>query len=117
MRMFLDDGTSRRPLSQMSFMQSKQAAAIVDCIGRLYPQEGVDFDVEIVFKGENSPSVSMTIVPLTDKGEWWKRYVAEAIKIYPPSVENVGQPIEEEFKPEPDVSEKKDEVVDAEIVP
>ena len=72
-----NDGT-RVQLSNMSFQQTRQAAAIMDCIGRMIPQEGVDYDVEIIYKdGEYNPSLSMNIVAHTDKGEWWKRYIAE----------------------------------------
>jgi len=77
MHIFVNDAQGRRPVTQMSFPQTKQAAAIVDCIGRLIPQEGVDYDVEITFKGNYDPSVSMNIVPHTDKGEWWRKYVSE----------------------------------------
>ena len=115
MHAFVNGPEGRRPLSQLTFPQTKQAAAIVDCIGRLIPQEGVDYDIEVTFKGDYDPSVSMGIVPLTDKGEWWRRYVAEMIVKYPPSVENPDMSIPEEQEPEPSV-DKKEEVVDAEIV-
>lgn len=90
------DGKGRNPVSNMSFPQTKQAAAIMDCIGRLIPQEGVDYDVEVIFKGSYNPQVSMNIVALTDKGEFWKKYVMEMIKKYPPTVENPDQALPEE---------------------
>jgi len=88
MHIFVDDGNGRHSVTQMSFPQTKQAAAVMDCFGRLIPQEGVDYDVEITFKGSYNPSVSMNVVAHTDKGEWWKRYVMEMIKKYPPQVSN-----------------------------
>lgn len=91
-----EDGKGRKHVSNMSFPQTKQAAAIMDCIGRLIPQEGVDYDVEVIFKGSYNPSVSMNIVALTDKGEFWKKYVMEMIRKYPPTVENPDQALSEE---------------------
>lgn len=88
MRMSVVDGNGKKPLLQMSFMQARQAAAIMDCLGRLIPQEGVDYDVEIVFKGAHDPGVSMNISALTDKGEWWRQYVMKMINKYPPTAEN-----------------------------
>lgn len=85
----------QQPLKSMSFVQSKQAAAIMDGIARLIPQEGVDYDVCISFKGANDPSVSMNIVAYTDKGEWWKRYVGQMINKYPPVVEYKGERLPE----------------------
>lgn len=82
-------------VSEMSFHQAKQAAALMDCIGRLIPQEGVDYDVEILFKGAYDPKLSINIIPLTDKGEWWKRYVSEMIRKYPPSVSNPEEAIQD----------------------
>ena len=111
MRMLVDDGRGRSPLQKMSFPQTKQAAAIMDCIGRRIPQEGVDYDVEIIFNGPNDPNVSMNIAAHTDKGEWWRQYVMKMIKKYPPTVEN----------PEPsipiDTHEKNEEDSNEEIVP
>ncbi len=96
MHIFLESGGERKPISEMSFAQTKQAAAIMDCFGRLIPHEGVDYDVEITFKGDYNPSVGMNLVALTDKGEWWKRYASEMIKKYPPTAENPKEAIEEE---------------------
>lgn len=98
MHIFEDNGDGKgiKPVSNMSFPQTKQAAAIMDCIGRLIPQEGVDYDVEVIFKGSYNPSVSMNIVALTDKGEFWKKYVMEMIRKYPPMVENPDQALPEE---------------------
>ena len=96
MRIFVQDGGVKRPVTQMTLPQGKQAAAIMDCFGRLIPQEGIDYDVEITFKGAYSPSVSMGVVAHTDKGEWWKKYVLEMIKKYPPMVQNPDPSIPEE---------------------
>lgn len=96
MRMLVDDCGKRKPLHQMSFPQTKQAAAIMDCIGRLIPQEGIDYDVEIIFNGPNEPNVSMNISAHTDKGEWWKQYVMKMISKYPPTVDNPEEAIQEE---------------------
>ena len=99
----------QQPLKSMSFVQSKQAAAIMDGIARLIPQEGVDYDVCISFKGANNPSVSMDIIAHTDKGEWWKRYVAQIIKKYPPVVEYKGERLPESPSPSdfPDLGEEQ----------
>ena len=111
MRMLIDDGGARRPVAELSYMQSRQAAAIMDCVGRLIPQEGVDYDVDIIFRGEANENLSMNITPHTDKGEWWRRYVSEMMKKYPPRVENPEMSI-----PEEDSSPTEPEVVDAEVV-
>lgn len=107
MRMFLSDGGIVTPVSKMTIPQAKQAAAIMDCFGRLIPQEGVDYDVEITFKGSYSPSVSMGVVAHTDKGEWWKKYVMEMIKKYPPTVQN----------PEPSIPEDHESSSEGQEVP
>lgn len=96
MHIFVQDGGVKRPVTQMTIPQAKQAAAIMDCFGRLIPQEGVDYDVEITFKGSYSPSVSIGVVAHTDKGEWWKKYVLEMIKKYPPMVQNPDPSIPED---------------------
>ena len=95
MKVAIDYGTGKRPLHTMTTPQIKQAVAVMDCIGRLIPQEGVDYDVEIVFKDGNPYSVSMGVIALTDKGEWWKKYVLEMIKKYPPTIENPPEAIQE----------------------
>ena len=110
MKILEDANGKRRQVAQMSFAQTKQAAAIMDCIGRLIPQEGVDYDVEVIFKGSYNPQVSMNIVALTDKGEWWKKYVMEMIRKYPPTVENPEQSLPEEQQEKADEkSEEKEE--------
>lgn len=94
MKMMVEDGYDEkgerilRPLQQMSFQQTKQAAAIMDCIGRLIPHEGVDYDVEVIFRGAYDPNVSMNISAHNEKGEWWKRYVMDMMKKHPPTVNN-----------------------------
>ena len=107
-----DGGTT--PVKEMSYMQSRQAGAIADCIGRLIPQEGVDYDMVVIFNGEADDNVQMRITPLTDKGEWWRGYVAEMIKKYPPNVENPDMSIPEDG--EDASSQDKPEVIDAEVV-
>ena len=102
MRLLINDGSGAQEIEELSFQQGKQASAIMDSIGRMIPQEGVDYDVEIIFKSKYDPSVSMNIVSHTDKGEWWKRYVMEMIRKYPPTVENPPQAIEND--PNPDKS-------------
>ena len=103
------DGKGRKPVAKMSFPQTKQAAAIMDCIGRLIPQEGVDYDVEVIFKGAYNPQVSMNIVALTDKGEWWKKYVMEMIRKYPPTVENPEQSLPAELAEKEEPGEEEDQ--------
>lgn len=95
MTLLKDDGNGKVPIRELSFVQSRQAAAIMDCIGRLIPHEGVDYDVEIIFKDKNSPSVSLNIVAHTDKGEFWRRYVMQMISKYPPTAENPEEAIKE----------------------
>jgi len=98
-------------VEHLSFVQSKQASAIMDAIARLIPQEGVDYDVNIVFKGMSDPAVSMNIVPHTDKGEWWKQYVAQMIRKYPPVVEYKGDRLPENPTPSdfPELGDKQQE--------
>lgn len=113
MRMIIEDEDGRRDIPGMSYYQSRQAYAIMSCIGRLIPQEGIDYDVEIIFKGANDPSVSMNIVAHTDKGEWWKKYVMSMINKYPPTVEDPPQALDETIRAE-DVEQ---EVENAQVVP
>lgn len=96
MRMITYENGEPRQISEMSYVQGRQAMAIMDCIGRLIPQEGVDYDVSIIFKGDNDSDVSMSIQPHTDKGEWWKKYVMEMIPKYRPTVENPEQSLPED---------------------
>ena len=103
MRVFIDDGEIRKPLDQMTYPQTRQASAIMECIGRMIPQEGIDYDVDIFFKVDYDPDLSMNIVPHTDKGEWWKRYVMEMLSKYPPEVD--APPF---YVPLPYVEEKKE---------
>ena len=96
MVVYVDDGSSRKKITNLSFAQTKQAAAVMDCIGRLIPQEGVDYDAEITFKANNSSSVSMKIIPKTDKGEKWRLYVMEMIRKYPPTMDYKGDVLEDQ---------------------
>lgn len=94
------DGRSEpTELGRLSFGQVQQTAALADCLGRLIPQEGVDYDVHIILKEptedekaqHKTPTrVSMQIVALTEKGEWWKRYVGKMIRKYPPTTTYKG---------------------------
>lgn len=72
-------------LDKLTLSQLHQTAAIADCLGRLIPQEGVDYDVNVILRGKNETRVSMQIVALTDKGQWWKEYVGRMIHKYPPT--------------------------------
>ena len=40
--------------------------------------------------------MSMSVIPLTDKGTWWKDYVVEMIRKYPPKAENPPEAIQED---------------------
>lgn len=115
MHFFIDDGSGRAPLSELSYPQTKQAAAIMDCLGRLIPQEGVDYDANIIFKSKYNENVSLNIEPHTDKGEWWKRFVMEMIKKYPPTVEDPEPPIP--MEPEIDGAEVESGGSDEKVVP
>lgn len=118
MNVYLRQNGVKKKVGGLSFMQTKQCAAVMDAIGRLIPQEGVDYETEIIFNGANNSSVSMNITSLTEKGEWWKDYVMSMIGKYPPKMENPEEAIvdENEKKPDenPDAVEK--EVLDAEVV-
>lgn len=132
MRYILRDGQGGKvQLTELSFGQSKQAAAIVDAIGRLIPIEGVDYEVDVIFSTTDANNVSLNIVSKTDKGEWWKRYVMGFISKYPPTIEAPGEPLPDagevkddvpaEKQEDPAPAEPKDnavvpEVVDAEVV-
>lgn len=96
MKMFMDCNGSMSPVSQMSYIQSRQAIAVMDCIGRLIPQEGVDYDIVLTFKGKNDSNISIGIEARTDKGTWWMDYVTKMIKKYPPKIENPEMSIEED---------------------
>ena len=96
MKLLINDGSGTKPVAGMSFAQNKQAAAVMDCIGRLIPQEGIDYDVEIIFKSEYDPQIAINLVAHTDKGEWWKEYVSKMINKYPPQVKNPDPAIQEE---------------------
>lgn len=76
------------PVENLSYVQTRQAAAFVDCLGRLIPQEGVDYEVDLTFRGDAVEKVSYEIKPMTDKGAWWKNYVEKLIHKYPPKIEN-----------------------------
>lgn len=108
MRLFAISGSGPVPVNNMTFQQTKQAAAVMDGIARLIPHEGVDYDVEITFKGDYDPMVSINVVALTDKGEWWRQYVMKMIKKYPPTVENPEPsiPIDTHEKNEEDRNEE-----------
>lgn len=97
-------------LSKLSVGQVHQTAAIADCIGRLIPQEGVDYDVNIIVRGTHDTRVSMQIVALTDKGAWWKKYVGEFIRKYPPTTSYKGDllPDCQEAKQEEENNEHKE---------
>ena len=107
MRCFETCDVGRRQLGRLSFQQMRQAAAVMDGLGRLIPQEGVDYEVNITFKGANSPSVSMEIIPLTDKGEFWKAYVSDMIQKYPPVADYKGEPIPDNPVPPKKEGEKQ----------
>lgn len=77
-------------LEKLSVGQMHQTAAIADCLGRLIPTEGVDYDVHVILRGKNETRVSMQIEPLTDKGKWWKEYVSKMIHKYPPTTSYKG---------------------------
>jgi len=96
MRIFVDEGGAKKPLAKLSYPQAKQAAAIMDCVGRLIPQEGVDYNIDIIFKSTYDQNVSMSISPMTDKGEWWRQYVLKMINKYPPTVGNPEQSLPED---------------------
>lgn len=95
MRLSVYENGAKRPVNTLSLPQSKQAAAITDCIARMIPQEGVDYELEVIFQGRYDQNVSISIVPHTDKGEWWMRYASEMLKKYPPKVSNPEQAVQD----------------------
>lgn len=107
MRVFSTDkeGT-RRELGNLSFMRTKQAISVMDAIGRLIPQEGIDYSVEITFDDTNPSAVSLLIKAHTDKGELWKSYVEKMIGKYPPTINPPGEAIpDEQFEEEKDAKD------------
>lgn len=102
MKLQLLENGKTRPIESPSYVQSYQLRSLMECIARLIPQEGVDYDVVVTFKGERDPSVSMTIDSHTDKGDFWKKYVMDMIGKYPPTDVVPGVPI-------PDTGDVKDE--------
>lgn len=114
MKYFLVNGYEKVAIESLSFAQSKQAVAIMDAVARLIPQEGVDYDVNITFKGQYNQSVSMNIEAHTDKGEFWRQYVSQMINKYPPKMDYTGETLPE--NPELPEEEKDKEEPDAENV-
>ena len=96
MRFILAKDGEKTPLTSLSFQQSRQAAALVDAIARLIPQEGVDYNIAVTFKGDYVPTVSLDISSLTDKGEFWREYVLKMLKKYPPTVDFHGDVLPDE---------------------
>jgi hypothetical protein len=169
MHTFVKDANGRKQITELSFVQSKQASAIADavarlipqegvdfdiespsvsfnlrphtdkgkwlggyiaktidldksvavrdCVGRLIPKEGIDYDIEVLFNGENDKSVSMGIVALTEKGRLWREYAMPMLGKNPPTIENPPEAIQEEPEQKPDESEVVvPEVIDAQVV-
>jgi hypothetical protein len=87
MKWFKVDNGQLEPteLEKLSVGQLHQTAAIADCLGRLIPVEGVDYDIHVILRGAHDTHVSMQIIPITDKGKWWKEYVGKMIHKYPPT--------------------------------
>lgn len=78
MRFFAKKGDERFELdpSSLSRAETWQAAAVSDCIARMIPHEGVDYELNV----SNS---SICVIPLTDKGESWRNYVKSMMKSHP----------------------------------
>lgn len=87
MHFFIKDEMGVRPVEKLSAGMTRQAVAIADCDGRMIPQEGIDYVVDIKFTGDSPASASVDITPLTDKGELWKAYVMKCIHDDPSIVE------------------------------
>ena len=92
----IEDGEKVLPVEHMTTAMTLQSIAVADCLGRMIPQEGVDYDMELIFSKAHESSVRMNIIPHTDKGEWWRRYVLEMIKKYPPEVTTPPSALREE---------------------
>jgi hypothetical protein len=78
----------RNEIAQPSYMRIRQAVSVMDAIGRLIPQEGVDYSVSITFNERNASSIQIGIEPHTDKGEAWRDYLDVYLRKYPPTIEN-----------------------------
>ena len=52
---------------------------------RLIPEEGVDYDVRIVYKAPGSRNLKMDILVMNERGKFWKSYVMSMIRKYPPT--------------------------------
>lgn len=72
----------------------KKIGAIVDCLARLIPQEGVDYNLKLTL--EDGGNIKLNITPLTDKGVFWRDYVSKMIHKYPPNANYVGYQIPKE---------------------
>lgn len=81
MKMFLRDGESTREISvsDLSVMNVRQAAAIVDAVARLIPHEGVDYEVK-----EDGADFSFRW--MTDKGEAWCRFIRDYERSHPTNI-------------------------------
>ena len=83
MRFLMKDENGVHPTEAYSMSMNRQAIAIADCDGRLIPQEGVDYDIKIAFAKDNPGDVSIDIIPLTDKGEFWRDYAMKTLRADP----------------------------------
>ena len=82
----------------MTYAQSYQARSLMECIAGLIPQEGVDYDVEIIFTGGSNTNVKMRIVAKTDKGAYWRDYVTKMISKYPPTGKPIGEALPDKIE-------------------
>jgi len=93
---FLERASGKKiPVGKLSFKQQQRVVILADALARLIPQEGVDYDVDVILDGD-SRRVSMEIIPLTDKGALWRDYVKKMIRVYPPSADYKGFAIGDE---------------------
>lgn len=84
----VDRSGKRYEMENPSYGRTRQAMAVMDAIGRLIPQEGVDYSVSITFNDAKVDDISIEIDPHTDKGEEWRDYLKVFLKKYPPTIEN-----------------------------
>ena len=51
----------------------------------LLPEEGVDYDIRVVYKSSGSRNVVMDIETMNERGKFWRTYVMRMIRKYPPT--------------------------------
>lgn len=81
MKLFIEKaGGEKARLPNMNGTQTRQAASVMEQFAGYIPIEGKDYDIEITFSETNSSRVGIKIVAYTERGEFWRDYVATMMK-------------------------------------